>query len=88
VNVVFLWIPKKERLEVRVTLSRRNLRTLLLKVADPDSKATLTSDVEPGVRLVVQAEPDDVHYAHRPPGQLTLWTEAALQAGLDGADEP
>jgi hypothetical protein len=86
-NVVIFWLPKMKRLDVRVTLSRRNLRTLLLKLADPDSKRTISRDVEPGLRLEVHAESDEVHYAERPPGQMTLWTEAALQAGLDGEGE-
>lgn len=87
-NVVLFWLPKKQRIDVRVTLSQRNLRTLLLKAADPDSSATIARDVEPGLRLEVHAESDAVHYAERAPGQMTLWTEAALQAGLDGEVEP
>ena len=87
-NVVLLWVPKQERIEVWVTLSRRNLRALLVKLGDPDSKKTISRDVEPGMRLYVRAESDDEHYAERVPGQLVLWTELALQAGLDGEDGP
>ena len=83
-NAVILWQPGRERLILRVILSRRNLRTLLLKVADPDSVATISRDLEPSLRLEVHAEPDEVHYADRAPGQMPLWTEAGLQVGLDG----
>lgn len=50
-----------------VTLSRRNLQTLLNKLDDPESKRTLVKDGD-GSRLVVTAEEDDVHYKDRPEG--------------------
>lgn len=51
---------------VRVTLSERNLRTLLAKLAGhpPGSACTLTYDTRDGLVLLVTAEPDAVHYAH------------------------
>ena len=87
-NVELFWLPKLGRIDVRVTLSRRNLRALLIKLKEPESKKAISRDIEPGMRLYVHAESDDVHYAERAPGQMALWTEAALQAGLDGEDAP
>lgn len=51
---------------VTVTLSRRNLRTLLTKLNEPDSKRTIALDriPETGYVLVVKAEDDDVHYGN------------------------
>lgn len=51
---------------VVVTLSERNLRTLLSKVHRPDSARTLLLDVGEGV-LVVKAETDEEHYRDRVP---------------------
>lgn len=82
-NLEFLLVGKPGRLDVVVTLSRRNLRALLVKIADPDSMKTITREIGPGVRLVLRGESDEMHYADRPPGQMTLWTEAGLQADLD-----
>lgn len=83
-NAEIRWFLKERRFDVVVTLSRRNLRTLLLKIADPDSRATISRDVESGFRLVLVGESDETHYAQRSPGPMVLWTEAGLQAGLDG----
>ncbi len=85
-NAVLGWDDRKG-IVVKVTLSRRNLRALLFKVRDPDSKAVIARDVEPGLRLEVRAERDDVHYVDRPPGRMAPWTEAALQADLDGLED-
>gem|GEM_PF-6708962 len=51
---------------VRVTLSERNLKALLAKLAGspPNSACTLTYDTRDGVVLIVQAEPDALHYAN------------------------
>ena len=56
---------------------------MLVKLADPDSKKAIVRDIDPGMRLVFRGESDEVHYADRPPGQMTLWTEAALQTNMD-----
>lgn len=47
--------------QILVTLSRRNLQTLLNKLDDLDSLKTLIK-VEPDGHLVVVAEDDDTHY--------------------------
>jgi len=83
-NVALDVLPRERRIEVRVTLSRRNLRALLLKLGDADSRATIARDVTPGLLLVVRAENDEEHYRTRDPSRMTLWTEAALQSDLDG----
>lgn len=54
---------------VVVTLSRRNLQALLLKLDEPESARTLIRDFEDH-RLIVRAEDDDVHYADREPGRM------------------
>jgi hypothetical protein len=48
----------------QITLSRRNLLTLLHKLEMPGSSCTI---VKPG-GFVVHAEPDEVHYKDRPEG--------------------
>lgn len=57
--------------EVEVTLSERNLRTLLSKVAREGSERTMVKQ-EGIIALVVKCEPDDVHYGDRgyPPGEV------------------
>jgi hypothetical protein len=52
----------------RVTLSRRNLLTLLNKLSDPESKRTLVKKGE-STLLLVTAEEDDLHYKDRPEGE-------------------
>jgi len=51
---------------VRVTLSERNLKRLLAKLAGspPNLACTLTYDTRDGVVLIVTAESDAIHYAH------------------------
>ena len=53
----------------RVTLSKRNLQTLLNKLEREDSHRTLFRITEAG-NLVVVAEPDEKHYADRKPGAV------------------
>lgn len=76
---------------VVVTLSRRNLRTLLTKLNDPDSVRTLTLNRIPelGYLLTVRAEEDDVHYVNEErrsagafgrPGQVLDRTLVAMDA--------
>lgn len=54
---------------VTVTLSRRNLVTLLNKLDRPDSLRTLYRDTDDGM-LIVKAETDDEHYQDREPGPV------------------
>jgi hypothetical protein len=65
-------------LHVDVTLSRRNLRSLLTKLAEPVSLRTLIRDMDNGVRLIVRSDPDYIHYADREAGTLVPATEAKL----------
>jgi hypothetical protein len=61
---------------VRVTLSRRNLMALLVKLDGwpKDSECSITLG-----QLLVHAEPDEVHYANRPPrGAMHPATEEAI----------
>ena len=53
--------------EVRITLSKRNLETLLAKLEREDSERTLFTNGHNGL-LVVVAEDDATHYANREPG--------------------
>jgi hypothetical protein len=79
------------RSAVVVTLSRRNLLTLLHKLERGTSVCALVSGnayrdrVEINdVQLVVTAEPDEQHYVRRdPPGEVHPLEEAHL--ALDGA---
>ncbi len=52
---------------VMVTLSRRNLQTLLNKLDDSESERTLMKR-DGGRLLVVTAEEDEPHYRNRPEG--------------------
>lgn len=73
-------IKNKKTLEV--TLSRRNLLALLLKLDGypKDSACTIYTDIDTdGYILVVKAEEDDKHYADRPaPGTMHPDTEKVL----------
>lgn len=66
-----------------LTLSERNLRTLLAKLhsLEPSACTIVFPGSEDGVEpeLWVQAEEDRVHYAHREPGQMHPETEAQLR---------
>jgi hypothetical protein len=61
---------------VRVTLSRRNLQTLLLKLDEP-SERTLIRNCD-GVMLYVMGENDEAHYGDRTPGMVHPREEAKL----------
>jgi hypothetical protein len=50
------------RVVARITLSRRNLQTLLDKLAS-EGDGTIWKDIGAGVIAVVSAEEDDSHYA-------------------------
>ena len=80
---------------VVVTLSRRNLLTLLAKVSDPFSARMLASgnayrDGEEidDINLIVRCEPDETHHADRlPPGPMRPAIEAVIQQlGGDGGE--
>lgn len=55
-----------------ITLSRRNLLTLLAKLDGypPESKCSIARE-----GIVVKAEEDHIHYAKRPAGQMHPLTE-------------
>lgn len=56
--------------KVYVTLSVRNLETLLNKVKRAESKKTLMRITGNGYVLVVTAEDNVTHYAERTPGAI------------------
>ena len=76
---------------VIVTLSERNLRTLLHKAQrarQGDATAMTISKIEGRAILIVQAELDDTHY-DRPeggPGEMHPLEEAALADGFGQID--
>jgi len=63
---------------VRVTVSRRNLRTLLAKLDEPTSQRTLVRRTEDHF-LFITAEDDDVHYSGREAGEVHPREEAKLK---------
>jgi hypothetical protein len=64
---------------LEVTLSKRNLQTLLLKLDVPGSERTLVRTVDSGMNLRVTAEHDDVHYRDREPGPVHPREEEKLR---------
>lgn len=62
---------------VAVTLSRRNLEALLLKLEDPESMKTISIH-EDGYYLTVEAEENDTHYADRPAGLMRVKEEQQI----------
>lgn len=62
----------KDRPEVIVTLSKRNLLTLLQKVDLPtaESRCMIQRRCDNGWLITVCCEPDAVHYGEREPGQV------------------
>lgn len=58
----------------RITLSRRNLLTLLHKLDVPDSRRTIFKD-----GIFVAAEEDSVHYGDVRPGRMSADTEAYIR---------
>lgn len=75
---------------VIVVLSKRNLLALLAKVDDTDSAKTIIRDCrgefDGGMALVLQVEPDEVHYKDRKPGLMHPKTEGFI-AGIEGVLE-
>lgn len=65
---------------LHVTLSERNLKTLLLKLGVEGSARTLVREGDGGreIRVVVTAESDEVHYQDRRPGPVHPREEAKL----------
>lgn len=55
---------------INVTLSRRNLETLLSKLGRGGSACTLFSEAENGWTLIVTAETDELHYSNRVAGAV------------------
>jgi len=79
-------LDRVTRTEVLVTLSRRNLLTLLAKLDGhpPNSACTIVlPGGGEGPGLVVRAEENDAHYQARPepPGPMHPDTEARMAAG-------
>lgn len=68
-NIIGVMIdPEGENMEsIHVTLSRRNLETLLKKLDDPTSAKVLYCKTDHGV-LIVTAQENDQHYRDRIPG--------------------
>lgn len=58
---------------LRVILSERNLKALLVKLTLPDSACTIYMD-----GVYVSSEPDDQHYGDRVPGEMHPATEILL----------
>ena len=71
--------------KIAITLSQRNLLTLLAKLDGypPDSACTITSSGVDGPTLEVHAEVDEEHYGDRPeaPGPMHPDTEARIRRG-------
>jgi hypothetical protein len=63
---------------IHVTLSRRNLKTLLLKLDEPASVRTLERLTEEGHFFIITSEEDDIHYGEREPGPMHPREEARL----------
>lgn len=63
---------------IHVTLSRRNLQTLLLKLDVEESRKTIVRVTEDGHYLSVHAEEDAAHYAEREAGRMHPREEGKL----------
>lgn len=62
-----------------ITLSRRNLRTLLAKLDDHPADGEKSIARWDGVAtVIVRAEEDEVHYAERPAGKMHPETESEI----------
>lgn len=61
----------------RLTISERNARALIAKLEGyPEQSACTIATPDYGFFLAI--EPDDVHYAERPPGRMVDATERRL----------
>ena len=80
VTVDYYGTDPSEAGHVRVTLSRRNLLTLLAKLDGypTNSACTIFRECEGGETLHVTAEEDAVHYAEREPGEMHPVTETQI----------
>jgi len=67
-----------------LTLSRRNLVSLLHKLEMPVSARTIVKDSDDGEAVFIQVKPDEEVYVDRPPGRMHPETEAFM-ARLDAA---
>lgn len=90
------------RLELRedgvvlVTLSRRNVLSLLSKLEQKNSARTIVMRgayvygvLHEDLFLAVQVEPDELHYAGRePPGEMSPETERFVEARTPGNGTP
>jgi hypothetical protein len=68
------------RVVARITLSRRNLLTLLgkLDAGAPSADLTIWRDVGGGVVIAITAEEDDTHYRSRQPAGILPDSDAPL----------
>lgn len=81
---------------VLVTLSRRNVLSLLSKLSQPASARTIVMRgayvygvLYEDLFLAVHVEPDDVHYADRePPGEMSPETEAFVRTHTPASQSP
>jgi len=64
---------------IEITLSRRNLLSLLHKLEMPGSARTIVKYSEDGEEVYVIAETDEIVYADRPPGNMHPETEQFVQ---------
>lgn len=69
-----------------VTLSKRNLETLLAKLERADSMRMLIRQPEPGVVLTVTAEDNDEHYRDRPAGEVHPIEETQVSRPATGTE--
>ena len=71
-----------------ITLSRRNLLSLLAKLdGHPTPSAATLERVDGDAFVSVKAEEDDVHYGERRPGEMHRETEAAIKHSEKSAAE-
>lgn len=63
---------------VHVTLSRRNLRSLLLKLDEKGSLRTIVRSCDDDIMVSITAEEDTDHYGERVPGVMSFRTERSL----------
>lgn len=70
---------------VELTLSERNLRTLLATVTEENN--AVTRFTEAGVMFIIKSEPNETHYAERPAGLMAEEVELKLAAEELGGDD-
>jgi len=71
---------------VELVLSERNLRTLLMNIADEDN--SVVRYTEEGVLFVIRGETNEIHYKDRSAGLMDDETETKLLADELDSDVP